>query len=261
MAEITSAKLSIDPRLLPGAGARVLDVGCGDGRHLRAVALRGARAVGIDYDAAAVHVAREQGVRSRDIARSCIDYIVCDAARLPFRPAAFDGVICTETLEHLPNDTGAIAEIARVLRRQGILLGAVPSHFTERLYWRLSRGYWDTPGGHVRIYTPRTLTARLADHGLRMESMRYLHFVDSVFWLRFCLTDFLRGRRRPQTAYAQAIAIAVAQERATVVPTWRARLREAFGRSRFIALVDAAGAYVWPKSFAFVARKHGPSAR
>ena len=47
--------------------------------------------------------------------------------------------------------------------------------------------------------------------------------------------------------------LAVAQQRA--VPTWRTRLREAVGRSRFIAAIDAVGAFVWPKSFTFVARK------
>ncbi len=180
------------------------------------------------------------------------DLVVGDATRLPFRDGAFDAVICTETLEHLPDDAGAIREIARLLRPGGALLGAVPSHFTEIVYWRLSRGYYDTPGGHVRIYHPRMLTARLREAGLSVTRFRYVHFIDSLVWLRFCLTDFLRSSK-PASAYEAAILIAVAAERP--VPTWRTRLRGAIGRSRFIAAIDAAGALVWPKSFTFVARK------
>lgn len=247
MAEIAGTKLSIDVRLLPAPGARVLDIGCGDGRHIAVAASRGCRAVGLDYDVGELRRARER-------VASGVEFVAADASRLPFRTAAFDAVICTETLEHLPDDRGAVREIARVLRPGGLLLGAVPSHFTELVYWTLSRGYHDTPGGHVRIYRPQALASMLERSGLRLQSVRYLHFVDSIVWLRFCLTDFLRPpRRRAHTAYEQAIALAVVQQRET--PAWRHHLRRAIGRSRFIAAVDAAGACFWPKSFAFVARK------
>ena len=248
MPEITSAKLSIRVDLLPsGAGTRVLDVGCGDGRHIVEAVRRGSFAVGVDYDAAELRKARER------IGDEYVDLVVADASRLPFRDATFDAVICTETLEHLPDDDGALSEIARLLGGGGILLGAVPSHFTETLYWRLSRGYWNTPGGHVRIYRPRTLASSLAANGLAMDNVHYVHFIDSLVWLRFCLTDFLRPQRRPASVYEAAINLAVALERP--VATWRARLRAAIPHSRLIAVIDAAGAYVWPKSLTFVARK------
>lgn len=81
-----------------------------------------------------------------------------------------------------------------------------------------------------------------------------MHFFDSLFWLRSCLTDRLRpAAGQPRTEYERAIAVAVAQQRATA--PWPRRLRRAFGRSRLIAGIDAAGAFVWPKSMAFVARK------
>jgi SAM-dependent methyltransferase len=247
VAEIATAKLSIDPGRLPdGRDARVLDVGCGDGRHIVEAARRGAFAVGLDYDASELAKARSRigGVR--------VDLVVGDAARLPFRAAAFDAVICTETLEHLPDDTGALREIARTLVPRGRLLGAVPSHFTELVYWRLSHGYWNTPGGHLRIYRPRDLRGRLRDAGLALSSIRYVHFVDSLVWLRFCLTDFLRPSR-PSSDFEAAVMLAVAAERP--VPVWRTRLRAAIATSRLIAIIDAAGALVWPKSLSFTALK------
>jgi SAM-dependent methyltransferase len=252
MPEITSTKLSIDVGLLPsGAGARVLDVGCGDGRHLRAAAARGCTAMGVDYDASALH-------STRAAIGASVDLVVADAAHLPFLAGAFDAVICTETLEHLPDDAGATREIARVLQDGGTLLGAVPTHFTERLYWHLSRGYREAPGGHVRIYTPHELIGRLRCAGLRVTGARYAHFIDSMIWLRFCVTDVLRPRR-PRSDYEAAIMLAVAAERP--VASWRTTLRRAIARSRFIAAIDAAGACIWPKSLLFVARKSGGPAR
>lgn len=247
MPEIASAKLSIRPEKLPsGARTRVIDIGCGDGRHIAEAARRGCYSVGLDYDAAALADARRRLTGHR------VDLVIGDASRLPFRDAVFDAVICTETLEHLPDDAGAIHEIARALKDGGVLLGAVPSHFTELVFWALSYGYWHTPGGHVRIYRPRLLWAKLQRAGLKISDMRYVHFIDSLVWLRFCLTDFLRPSR-PASAYEAAIMLAVANERP--VATWRTPLRAAIGASRFIALIDALGALVWPKSLAFVARK------
>ncbi|MEX2247396.1 MAG: class I SAM-dependent methyltransferase [Dehalococcoidia bacterium] len=253
MQETSAAKLSIRQQQLPEhPNARVLDVGCGDGRHAAASARRGNHTVAVDYDGATV-----LGARAR-LAHSGIDFLVADAARLPFRDAAFDAVICTETLEHLPDDAAAIAEIARVLAPEGALHGAVPTHFTERLYWLLSPGYRTAPGGHVRIYTPRALLAQLRRNGLRVSGARFAHSIDSLIWLRFCLEDRLRGRR-PRTAFEQAVALAVAAERRT--PAWRHRLRSAVARSRFLAAFDAAGALIWPKSFVFVATKPPASSR
>lgn len=252
MLEITSAKLSIRPELLPsGAEARVLDVGCGDGRHIAAAAAHGCFAVGLDYDAGELAKARGRlrGLR--------VDLIAGDASRLPFRDGAFDAVICTETLEHLPDDNGAMGEIGRVLADGGMLHGAVPSHFTERLYWALSPGYRDAPGGHVRIYEPARLLGKLAGAGLRVTDMRYVHFVDSIVWLRFCLTDFLRPQRQARTDFEAAVMLAVAAERP--VATWRTRLREGMARSHLIAMFDALGAFVWPKSLTLVAVKTAPT--
>jgi SAM-dependent methyltransferase len=250
MAEIATAKLSIDPALLPsGASARVLDVGCGDGRHIAEAALRGCYAVGVDYDPAELHRARQR------LGTLGVALVAADASRLPFRDGAFDAAICTETFEHLPDDVGAMRELSRTLRAGGTLLGAVPSHFTELVFFRLSRGYRNAPGGHVRIYAPKRLFDRLRGEGFSIASMRYVHFVDSLFWLRFCIGDATRPVQ-PRSDFEAAVLLAVAQERR--VPSWRRRLREAVPRSRLISAIDAVGALVWPKSLVFVAKKRGP---
>jgi SAM-dependent methyltransferase len=233
-----------------GPATRVLDAGCGDGRHVAAAAARGCFVVGLDSDLA---VLRESRSRIEGA-----DFVAADVAWLPFRDGAFDATICTETLEHLADDGAALCEIARTLRPGGALLGAVPSHFTELLYWRLSPGYAGAPRGHVRIYRPRALAVLLAQTGLGLTSTRYVHFIDSIVWLRFCMTDLFRPPNRAATAYEQAIMLAMAAERP--VATWRRRLRAAMARSRFIRAIDTAGALIWPKSFMFVARKSARTA-
>ncbi len=248
VAEISSAKLSIRAELLPsGPSTHVLDVGCGDGRHILAAAARGCVAVGVDYDPAELLKARAR------LGGMPIDLIAADASHLPFADRAFGAVICTETLEHLPDDQGAMREIARVLADGALLHGAVPSHFTERLYFALSAGYRNAPGGHVRIFSPASLASKLARARLRVDDVRYIHFVDSLVWLRFCLTDYLRPQHHPRTDFEAAVLVAMAVERP--VATWRTRLRSAIGSSRFIAALDWLGALIWPKSLMFVATK------
>ena len=228
-------------------------LGAATGRHILAAARRDCFAVGVDYDPGELLKAR------RRLGAAPIDLIAADACHLPFRDISFNAVICTETLEHLPDDIGALHEIGRVLQDGGLLHGAVPSHFTERLYFALSAGYRNAPGGHVRIFSPPSLVSKLARTGLQVDDVRYIHFVDSLVWLRFCLTDFLRPTRRPRTDFEAAVLVAIAVERP--VPTWRTRLREAIATSRLVAAIDTLGAFVWPKSLMFVATKRGKGSR
>ena len=100
--------------------------------------------------------------------------------------------------------------------------------------------------------TQDVLIARLSNCGLRVTSFQYVHFIDSLIWLRYCLSDAIR-RERPRSDFEAAVMLAVAQQRPT--PAWRTAIRRGIARSPFIALVDRAGAYLWPKSFTFVARK------
>lgn len=53
--------------------------------------------------------------------------VVGDLEQLPFRDAAFDGGVCDDTIEHVPADDRAVAELGRVLKRGGRLVLATPS--------------------------------------------------------------------------------------------------------------------------------------
>jgi SAM-dependent methyltransferase len=102
-------------------GRRVLDVGCGTGLDVRALAPRvapGGEVVGVDSSASAVDTARR---RSGELGQAC-RYEVADAARLPFADGTFDATRCDRTLQHVPDPQAAVAEMTRVTAPGGVVL-------------------------------------------------------------------------------------------------------------------------------------------
>ena len=142
-----------------GPGDRVLDLGCGAGRHAFEALRRGATVVALDTGAAELRGVREMVAAMQaagEVPAGARAVTVCgDATAMPFADGAFDRVIAAEVLEHIPADARALREIARVLRPGGQLAVTVPAWLPERICWRLSDDYHNTPGGHVRIYTDR----------------------------------------------------------------------------------------------------------
>ncbi len=104
LAERTVAGLAF-----PVEGLLVLDLGCGPGHFSRAVTRAGATVVGVDYDEEDLRHWPGPGPAA---ARA-------DGLRLPFADATFDGVFCSNVLEHVPDPEQVMAEIERVLRPGG----------------------------------------------------------------------------------------------------------------------------------------------
>ena len=109
-----------------------------------------------------------------------------DAHHLPFPDNAFDHIICSEVLEHIPDDATVLRDIVRVLRPGGTLVVTVPRFFPERVNWWLSEAYHSVPGGHIRIYRQRVLRARLRDAGLVVTSSHHAHALHSPYWWLKC---------------------------------------------------------------------------
>ena len=168
-------------------GDRLLDLGCGFGRHAFEAARRGAAVVALDAGRAEVEgvvatfvAMTEAG--ELDPARQHAAVVQGDALALPFADGAFDRIICSEVLEHIPDDRGAIDELTRVLRPGGTIAVTVPRWWPELVNWALSDEYHETPGGHVRIYRRSVLEARLADAGLVVTGHHHAHALHSPYW-------------------------------------------------------------------------------
>lgn len=115
------------------AGARVLDIPCGGG-----VALRGLRpGQEVDYvaaDIAPTMLARTtRAARARGVADQ-VSTVVADVAALPWDDAAFDLVITLTGLHCFPDPQQAVAEMTRVLRPGGTLLGSAVLNDSGRRY-------------------------------------------------------------------------------------------------------------------------------
>ena len=122
-------------------GGLVLDAGAGFGRHAfecRAARLprgrpRPRRRRGEHHPR---HLRRD-GRGRRDRPGAFVGTLRGDATALPFPDGAFDAVITSEVLEHIPDDTGALGELHRVLRPGGILAATVPTWLPEKINWML----------------------------------------------------------------------------------------------------------------------------
>ena len=189
-------------------GERLLDLGCGGGRHAFQAVRMGARVVALDAAAAEVSQVRDTIGAMLDAGEVAAEdeagVVQGDALRLPFADASFDRVIASEVLEHIPEDDAAMAELSRVLRPGGTMAVTVPRFGPEAVNWALSNDYHDVPGGHVRIYRRSTLMARLRTAGLRPFGSHHAHALHSPYWWLRCLV----GPRRDHVlvrAYHQVL--------------------------------------------------------
>lgn len=132
---------------LPLAGARGLDIGCGDGVMLYKISRRGGKAVGVEMDPTGVGLAARM-LRRHEV--SPVALTRASAYALPFADGAFDFVTMVEVLEHLDDVETLLGEIRRVLRPGGVLALTTPH--------RLESGIPQDPY-HCREYSGPELRA------------------------------------------------------------------------------------------------------
>jgi SAM-dependent methyltransferase len=189
--------LTIDfDRLELRPGMTVLDAGCGEGRHALELRRRGCRAVAVDWYWAdlmrAKYLLASLAIESAALSPSSMAQpaslapaslaLRADARRLPFPDASFDRVICSEVLEHVADPAAVARELARVLKPAGLLAVSVPTPWTEWAFRFASDDYFNTPGGHVRIFTPRRLMRLVSRAGLRVTDLHFEHSFHSAYW-------------------------------------------------------------------------------
>ena len=181
-------------RLALRPGAWVLDLGCGEGRHVHGLHMLGmVNVVGADLDEPSLNKA-EAGLRTLpDYPRqgelvTRLEQI--DARSLPYESGTFDAVICSEVLEHIGPYPDVLEEIHRVLKADGRLCVSVPRSWPERLCWRLAPppdGYAFQPGGHLRIFDPVELRQAIVNCGFSYGGKHHAHALHSPYWWLKCL--------------------------------------------------------------------------
>jgi len=140
---------------LVGRGQRVLDLACRSGNFTQHYC-HGNDVIGVDIDRKALDLLRERlGLETH--------WLDVDYEPLPFPSASFDVVVFTEAMEHLRFPRRALAEIRRVLKPDGRLVGSVPNAFRLRNRWRFLCGRpYETDPSHLRSYSAHTLREALS---------------------------------------------------------------------------------------------------
>jgi SAM-dependent methyltransferase len=171
-------------------GDRVLDLGCGAGRHAFEALRRGAHVLALDTDEGELQQVMSMFAAMSEAgevpASASAAAVLADATSMPFPDGSFDRVIAAEVLEHIPADQAAMNEIARVLRPGGVAAVTVPAWLPERICWRLSDDYHNVPGGHLRIFTRGELETKLGRAGLSVGGHHHSHALHSPYWWLKC---------------------------------------------------------------------------
>jgi 2-polyprenyl-3-methyl-5-hydroxy-6-metoxy-1,4-benzoquinol methylase len=152
------------------AGARVLDVGCGEGRFAAVLARAKVEVVGIDVAAEPLRRAR---LRHPELDLRQVQ----GEGAWPLADASFDAVWAGEVIEHVADTAGWLSELRRVLRSGGELLLSTPDHGRlQMLRWALAPrvfdAHFDPRVDHLRFYTRRTLTELLEGFGFHDVDVR-----------------------------------------------------------------------------------------
>jgi 2-polyprenyl-3-methyl-5-hydroxy-6-metoxy-1,4-benzoquinol methylase len=102
-------------------GDKLLDAGCGTGVYSFTFSKLFKKIDAIDISEEKIKSANQINIFKN------INFRKGDICNLKFKDNEFDAIICSDVLEHIKNDKKAFSELARVLKRKGVLLITVPS--------------------------------------------------------------------------------------------------------------------------------------
>jgi SAM-dependent methyltransferase len=136
--------------IAPRARGRLLDVGCGDKAYEPIFRPFVSEYLGIEHEATFAATSAEKRERKPDL--------YYDGKRLPFDDRTFDTVLSIQVLEHTPAPAALVAEMARVLKDDGLMIITAP--FSFRLH--------EEPHDYFR-YSPHGLKQLCADAGLVID--------------------------------------------------------------------------------------------
>ena len=117
----------------------MLDVGCGEGRHIFGVMqdYPMMKCIGLDMDKKSLEIAEEGYEYFESISNVGAEFLKGSSYSLPFSDNTFDLIVCSEVLEHLHEYNDAVMEIYRVLKPGGKFYASVPASWPEKICWFL----------------------------------------------------------------------------------------------------------------------------
>lgn len=196
---------------LPGWPAlRVLDLSCGEGYLIEAIAKTGCRVEGTHFRRGDYIVKSPSSFLANAVIHEGVDL----AKPLPFADGTYDVVISTEVMEHLPSHVLLCAEAARILKPGGTFIFSTPNihRLSSRLQFMLTGQHqllsarlgWETPPGDLYsthfnpVYFP-VIHTLLYHNGLRIRSLLFTKMnpwavLFLPFYPLFCLAAAVEAR-------------------------------------------------------------------
>ena len=204
---VIANELDLLSELVPLAGARLVELGCGAARLARDLLERHA-----DAEVVGLEVDERQLGKNLAAPQERLQFVGAGAEAIPFPDARFDGALMLKSLHHVPMErmADALAEIRRVLRPDGWLYVSEPVYggpFNE-----VVKIFNDE--GVVRAAAQRALDAAIAAGGWRQEAER--RFETPVRFADF--EDFERRMMHPTFAERHVDAAMLEATRAAFAP-------------------------------------------
>ncbi len=145
-----------------GYSGRVLDIGCATGIFLEGMRVRGWQPDGVELSEFAAKYARE---------RFALPVFSGTLEGAGYPDNQYDLVTMWDVLEHLPDPSGTLAEINRILKPGGWLVLSLPNPLAWERYWfNQYWAGWDVPR-HFHLFTPDVLARYLEQAGLQMNEI------------------------------------------------------------------------------------------
>lgn len=185
-------------------GARILDIGCGNGIISRYLGSKGYSVLGIDVDRKAVEYANSHNNFPNVVFKEK------NVEELTIEAVEYDAIICSEVLEHLEHPSKLLQVLSRILKREGIIVVTVPNgngprellvtrpviHFRHKngLIWKAISSIKRRLGytgqtiqsssdnlQHIQFFTKRSLCSLANANNFRIETFERSNFLDDVF--------------------------------------------------------------------------------
>jgi len=166
-----------------GPGRRCIDVGCGPGIVLEALARRGGEVVGVDATPEMVHQARE---RCRQAKLANVQAMVGLGEKLPFPDRHFDAAVSRVTLHHVQDPHAVLAEMTRILKPGGrsVVADIVSSDLPAESDLHNALEIIRDPS-HTRMLPRSAFLALGQPHGLRLvEQRQWVQHREFGEWMR-----------------------------------------------------------------------------
>lgn len=175
------------------SGKNILDIGCGTGEFLKFFSDKNWNSCGI-----------EPVKQAREFARKNYHLNVYDESKLnEFDPEYFDVISMWHVLEHVPDLTGRITQIKRLLRQDGILVFALPNiESWDALHYKNFWAAWDVPR-HLYHFSQSSFNALMNKNNLEIISIKPMKF--DAFYVSLLSEKYQSGKKNFLEAFINGI--------------------------------------------------------